>query len=95
MNPPFIRTFDGSSKQLGSMIKPLIINPEIPGSIPSSALGFFSSGELFLCMYDLDVLVVYEFQCSLSNFYPRSLHSTDHRLGETLQLFYAPICSPE
>ena len=52
--------FEGTFQKvgpLGPLVMPLPSDQEVTGSIPSSAVLFLSSGELFLAMYRLRVSV--------------------------------------
>ena len=56
------------------------------GSIPDSAVGFFSSWELFHSMYGPGFIIVLCLYSILLCLFRRSLFFADHRSGEALQL---------
>ena len=60
----------------------------ITGSIPSSTVGFFFSGELFHGMYELSASLSFSMFCLRR----RPLRSADHSTGEAIQLY--PTCDP-
>ena len=65
------------------VVTSLPYDQEVPSSIASSVMGFFSDGELFHGVYGLDASA---FQCPLSIFCPLLPSEVAHRSGEALQL---------
>ena len=68
---------------LGSVVT-LSSDQAVPGSIPCSAMRFFSSGELFHVYTNW--LSQYRFSMFCPCRWKRPLHSANHRSGEALQL---------
>ena len=65
----------------------LLTDQDVSGSIPDSAVGFFSSGELFHSLCGLGVCGSQCASCSvLQRFRKMTLSSANHRSGVALQL---------
>ena len=82
-----------SSRLAQSVATSLSFDQDIPGWIPGSAVGFFSSGELFHGMYGLDASV---YRCNSSSVVfqvgPCILLITDQ--GKPPNCLSAPVCGP-